>query len=122
MITESSARARMPVVESNASSRTSRCTPFAGATVNVFAPASCWISAAHTPAAFTTTRADTSKLAAASPVLGRHPDDPAVRGGADARDGRLRDHVRAVGGRGAGDGQRVPGVVHPPVRVLQAAR
>ena len=62
-ITESSARAKTPVVDSNASFRTSRCTPFAGATVNVFAPASCWISAAHTPAAFTTTRAATSKLA-----------------------------------------------------------
>ena len=29
---------------------------------NVCAPASCWTSAAHTPAAFTTTRADTSNV------------------------------------------------------------
>src|SRR3954447_21768380 len=60
MITESSAFDRMPVVESNASLRTSRCTPLAGAMLKVCAPASCWISAAHTPAAFTTTRAETS--------------------------------------------------------------
>ena len=60
MITESSALDRIPVGESNASLRTSRCTPFAGAIEKVCAPASCWTSAAHTPAAFTTTRAETS--------------------------------------------------------------
>ena len=84
MITESSAFDRMPVVESNASLRTSRCTPLAGAMVNVCAPASCWISAAHTPAAFTTTRAETSNVAAALHVVGRHAGGPAVGGGAHA--------------------------------------
>ena len=78
MITESSALDRMPVVESNASLRTSRCTPLAGAMLNVCAPASCWISAAHTPAAFTTTRAETSNDSAALHVFGRHAGDPAV--------------------------------------------
>ena len=60
MITESSARDRMPVVESKAPERTSRCTPLAGAMLNVCAPASCWTSAAQTPAALITTRAETS--------------------------------------------------------------
>ena len=57
---------------------------------------------------------------AALHVVGRHAGGPAVGAGAHGRHLGVRDHLRPVGRRGPGHGQGVAGVVHAPVRVLQA--
>src|SRR6218665_607645 len=99
MITESVARARMPLSDCSASGRSSRCTPLAGCTLKLLAPASCCTSSAQMPVALITPGAVLDEF--------------------DHR--RARHDLDAMACGAAHHGQGVARIVHQRVVILYAA-